>query len=60
MRVAHRFYRIVSARAGSPHVDLLEIVIQHMENGSEEIRRLAIKFRDITGAVAAKMPSYFA
>lgn len=46
-RVAQPGHRIVPASAGLPHVDSMEIVIQHMEKGSDQIRHLVEMLREI-------------
>ncbi|MFC7067602.1 LysR family transcriptional regulator [Brucella rhizosphaerae] len=48
-RVAQPAHRIVPATAGLPSVDPMEIVIRHMENGSDQIRQLVEMLAKIVG-----------
>jgi DNA-binding transcriptional LysR family regulator len=48
-RVALPSHRIVSKEAGLPFVEQMEIVIQHMENGPDQMRQLVQMLADIVG-----------
>ncbi|MEN0098444.1 LysR substrate-binding domain-containing protein [Brucella sp.] len=48
-RVALPSHRIVSKEAGLPFVEPMEIVIQHMENGPDQMRQLVQMLADIVG-----------
>lgn len=48
-RVALPSHRIVSKEAGLPFVEPIEIVIQHMENGPDQMRQLVQMLADIVG-----------
>ncbi|MEJ5086720.1 LysR substrate-binding domain-containing protein [Brucella pseudogrignonensis] len=48
-RVALPSHRIVPKEAGLPFVEPMEIVIQHMENGPDQMRQLVQMLADIVG-----------
>ncbi len=48
-RVALPLHRIVPKEAGLPFVEPMEIVIQHMENGPDQMRQLVQMLADIVG-----------
>lgn len=48
-RVALPSHRVVPKKAGLPFVEPMEIVIQHMENGPDQMRQLVQMLADIVG-----------